>query len=74
MNGRERGPRVLHGPTGTERTAPSVRDPRGRGGGVHEGTTSKRFSLFFPRVIRHTSPGNLVRFCMSSRDPGRGVG
>jgi hypothetical protein len=37
MNGRERGPRVLHGPTGTERTAPSVRDPQGRGGGVREG-------------------------------------
>jgi hypothetical protein len=39
MNGRERGPRVLHGPTGTERTAPSVWDPRGRAGGVREGAT-----------------------------------
>jgi hypothetical protein len=73
MNGTERGPRVLHGPTGTERMAPSVRDPRGRGGGVRKGTTSKHFS-FFPQVIRHTSSGDPVRFCVSSGDPGRGVG
>jgi hypothetical protein len=39
-NEREReGATVLHGPTGTERTAPSVRDPRGRGGRVREGAT-----------------------------------
>jgi hypothetical protein len=55
-------------PRGRRHAMHDARQPHGRENGQHIRTSD------FSREIRHISPGDPVRFCMPSGDPGVGIG